>query len=268
MKKIYIIALVFFISHAAQAQQFLNGSFENNTAGTCQWNLSNTAFNSFMPHTFGFGAMNELDIHRVGCNYGAPTTQGEYFISLHHSPPTNYDAVSVFIDTALVPGTTYTFNFYTSCDITFDPNDSLTVGVSTDSSLFGTLIYSCLPPIGSWVMHSVTFTSPAAARFITFQNGGTQEAWNFIDGLSFLQTGIDEATNADVQIFPSAATDKIYIKGIAAAEIYIVDIAGRICMQQKVNGQSEINISQLSKGTYFLLIQEKENLLRKKFTKL
>ena len=51
-----------------QAQTFLNGSFETNTATGCSYNLSNSAFNDLMSNVNAFSVNYEqIDIHTSGC---------------------------------------------------------------------------------------------------------------------------------------------------------------------------------------------------------
>src|SRR6187402_2973513 len=51
-----------FTVFSSSGQSILNGSFENNTAGINQINLSNAAFNSMMPYCTGFGSFGDIDI--------------------------------------------------------------------------------------------------------------------------------------------------------------------------------------------------------------
>jgi hypothetical protein len=53
-------------------------------------------------------------------------------------------------------------------------------------------------------------------------------------------------------VFPNPATDIIYIKGIAGGTVRVVDIMGRVVMEEENNG--EINISRLERGLYQLIL--------------
>ncbi|MFZ1686250.1 MAG: gliding motility-associated C-terminal domain-containing protein [Flavobacteriales bacterium] len=164
------------------AQNLVNGDCENNTAGTCQYNLPNPSFNGFMPNVTAYGGGNEVDIQQNGCNYGSPTPSGQYFISVANSLfGSPGDEVAFDVAPPFVAGNTYTISWLEQANTQFRPLDTLEIGVSDVLGSFGVRISATQPPDGVWIARSTTFTAPFNAQYITVRNLAPFEAWNFID---------------------------------------------------------------------------------------
>ena len=170
-------------------QRVINGSFECNSAITCQWNLSNAAFNGFISNVTGFGAAQELDYHENACGYST-APDGNWFVSLHTVFPDTSDALSLDITPNLTAGNTYTLTYWDQSNTTNDPLDSLVIGLSTTPLSLGTPINTSQPVVGSWTQRTVTFVAPFAAGYITVSNQGAQRGWNFVDDFRLLFSAV------------------------------------------------------------------------------
>nr|NQU94422.1 T9SS type A sorting domain-containing protein [Bacteroidota bacterium] len=83
-----------------------------------------------------------------------------------------------------------------------------------------------------------------------------------ISRVSFLEifTGIDEPLGTAIQIFPNPAKDIISISGITnwPVQIEIADIKGQTMLTFDEVKTSEVNISGLESGVYFIMITDDE----------
>ncbi len=182
MKFINCLILLLVFSCTANAQAFLNGGFETNTAGgTNRYNLNNTAFNGYMSDATSFGGSSEIDIVHSSTSYGT-VSYGSYCVGLTGG---THDSFSLKLAQPLQNGTSYTFTFYV-----YRPNsyattpDTSYIGLSTSASTFGTMIYTVAPPssINAWVQHTVTFTAPNNGQYITVCGKTTGSGtWRWFD---------------------------------------------------------------------------------------
>ena len=80
--KTALIALMLTNLFASQAQTFLNGDFEKNSAiiGSDQINLSNPAFNTMMSNTYAFGTYGDMDIINTN-TYSGAAQKGSWFVA-------------------------------------------------------------------------------------------------------------------------------------------------------------------------------------------
>lgn len=164
------------------AQNFLNGSFEVTTAPmSCQYNLSNAAFNGMMSNATAYGAGNETDIMIVGC-YVPSIPDGNRCIAL--AAPVS-DEIALALDAPLVAGQSYTFTFYVYADVQFRARGDAQIGASTNGTSFGTLIYTAATVANTWVQYSVTFIAPNNTTHITMRNIPGDIHWNRLDAFRF-----------------------------------------------------------------------------------
>ena len=82
--KYWAILIAFSCStQTLRAQHFLNGSFEDNIANNCYYNILNSTFDSLVSFTKGIGNLNALDIFfDDSCTFFGPAEDGEYFVDL------------------------------------------------------------------------------------------------------------------------------------------------------------------------------------------
>ncbi|MBK7667880.1 MAG: hypothetical protein IPJ32_11410 [Sphingobacteriaceae bacterium] len=80
-KSLKTLVFVLF-ANISLAQNFLNGSFENNTAaGIDRINLSNAAFNGFMPNVNSYGTTPNLDIIQSPTWGGGGAQHCKYYVA-------------------------------------------------------------------------------------------------------------------------------------------------------------------------------------------
>ena len=176
----YIFLLV--ISGKCFGQSFLNGDFENNTAGVDQINLSNAAFNSFMADCYGFGTYENLDIITSSTYSGGPQN-GNWFVALTGG---GTDMLSIKLSTPLVVGSNYVISFFDKSDDGFI-SLPLEIGLSGSNNNFGALIYTTSNPaiIGIWTQRIFSFIAPFNGEYIVVRQQGSISNWVNIDNFSF-----------------------------------------------------------------------------------
>lgn len=165
------------------AQQLLNGSFEG--AGIpCGINLSNQVFTSQMPNVVGFGEKNELDILSAACNYGA-AQQGTYFVALKAKAGIT-DAIGMRLSQPLMPGQTYTLQFYEKIGQLSNDPVRLAIGITNSPTAHGELLYTLFDLHTDWTRHTFQFRPPVNGEYLTvlIETGG--EAWIFVDNFSLI----------------------------------------------------------------------------------
>lgn len=109
-------------------------------------------------------------------------------------------------------------------------------------------------------------------KIYVYQDGyysqGDTLTWN----ISTTAVGINEYTDNDlVSMYPNPANDVVYIlfkKEYNDSKVQIIDFMGRKVMEEEISGLfNAIDISRLSKGNYFLIIENKEYLISKRLIK-
>jgi hypothetical protein len=81
LRQLLIISVLALFSSPLLSQNFLNGSFEVNTAGTCDFNMTNASFNTKMSNCSAYGLGGELDIFQSSCGYGSAQS-GNWMVGL------------------------------------------------------------------------------------------------------------------------------------------------------------------------------------------
>lgn len=174
---------------AALAQSFVNGNLEVNVSPGCNWNMSNSAFNSLMTGVTAFGAAGEVDIQESTCGY-SQAQSGDYFISIHQQSSGITDEVAFSLTSPLVAGNIYAIRYYDQANTIWDSPGRVEIGLSTTPNSFGTVIHSSYPEVSKWTEQSFTFTAPITASYVTVRVW-TEETetdltgWTFIDNFSF-----------------------------------------------------------------------------------
>jgi hypothetical protein len=247
-------AVLFFLfeSHVS-GQTPINASFET-TTGTCDYNLSNSTFNTMMSNCYGFGNASQIDILTNTCGYGL-AQQGNYFIGLAVDlSNTQTDALSLKLAASLTAGNTYNLNFYNRKDAGFNAN-ILEVGYSTDSVLFGNSIGTAALPTTSWGLVSFSFSPTVNADFLTIRTIAGSYGWNFIDNFTITQTtGISNTLSeeAAVQVFPNPASDFISILTSNSTKFITAtlrDLQGKTIL---VTDKTSIDLSGLEPGVFIV----------------
>jgi len=189
--KPFLLSFLFLLSITLMnAQAFLNGDFETNLEGTCNFNMGNLGFSGSMAFTTAFGLGAEMDIQTGGCGYGTPFS-GNWFISLANSG-LNPDAISMQLNQPLVAGNSYTFYYHDQANTQFTNSAPLLIGLSTVQNSFGTQIFTAQPVVNAWTQRTVTFVAPNNGQFITIQSSPGITNWNFVDNFYFDECATDD----------------------------------------------------------------------------
>ena len=106
--KMFFLPVCFLCAVSAHSQVFLNGDFENNTAGTDQINISNAAYGGFMANSVAFGTFGDIDIVTSG-TYCGFRQSGCWYVALTGN---GTDAFSMRLSAPLVTGNSYTMSFW------------------------------------------------------------------------------------------------------------------------------------------------------------
>lgn len=200
-KSLFKTALLVLICNISFAQNFLNGSFENNTAVVNQINLANAGFNGFMANTNAYGTTGNMDIIRTNTWGNGFAQHCTWYVALTGS---GTDAVAMQLSAPLVTGTTYTISFWDRKDAAF-VGFPVQIGLSTVNNANGTVIYTApvAPTNGVWTQRTFTFVAPNNGQFITvIQNGGNTGSWVHID--NFVMN--NQTSSGGLNIAASATT--------------------------------------------------------------
>ena len=184
------------------------------------------------------------------------------------------------------------FGTYFSVDSLLD-NRYFELTIDYVTPQFENPVTNMLTDKNNWMLVSGSFIAAGGEKFMTLGNfhlqantnaqsvaGGTQPyAYYYIDDVSVIDCtnqGVEELTNSqEIILFPNPATStltleiKDNINNNLPSNIIITDVLGETVYKQsaQINNQSTINITQLSKGIYFLEVQTEKGITRKKFVK-
>ncbi len=185
MRKLVFAVLFSSFMLVCRAQTFLNGDFENNTAGGIdQINLTNAAFNAMMPNNTAFGTYGDMDIITTA-TYSGLAQSGSWYVAF---TGTGTDMIAMELSAPLVAGNSYTISFYDRGASGYVPYP-FQIGQSTGSTSFGTVIYTApvAPTIGVWTQRIFTFTAPNSGQYITCtMTAGGLGDWAHTDNFTFL----------------------------------------------------------------------------------
>ena len=210
MKRIALVAGIaiaaLFVSTSAEATSILlNGNFENNTAGSTQFNMSNATFTATVANATAFGTAQEIDLI-TSTDFGITPQSGNWKLGLHTQVGGPQDAFSFSLSSAVVGGTSYTLSFFGAL-LAGQPPGTIEVGISTSASSFGTLVYSATPFFTSqWQQLGNVFVAPSNASFLTVRTSAF-EGYSFVDNFT-----LDPASTA----VPEPGTMTLLGVGLAA----------------------------------------------------
>lgn len=178
-----VVAGLAVCSPSASANLVLNGSFEDNTATTTHYNMSNAFAESIMINMKSFGTPGELDLMKNGSNiYGVPTTDGDFKMGLSVT-----DALGLRLSATVQAGQTYNLRFKAHAPQDFSAGRGpVLVGIGSASS-FGTTIYSTGDNLStnSWDSFNATIVAPVAGNYLTVKTSGS--TWAHVDMFSFTE---------------------------------------------------------------------------------
>ena len=112
-----------------------------------------------------------------------------------------------------------------------------------------------------------TAANDVQSRSVNFTNCG-QNSMSAFD-CSKIALSVDDNLLENILLFPTYATDEIFIQGsnlLSLREVNFVDIRGRVAKKVELNNSSlqKINIQELSSGLYFVQVRTEKGVLNKK----
>lgn len=256
MKQLLILFLPLVFTSTVHSQIFINGSFEINTATVCMLNIANPTFNSHMSNVKGIGYSQTLDIFKdINCPIWGQAQSGQYFISLENQIPdsTKSTAISLKLADTLHANMPYSFCYWDRG--LYGPGyGPIEIGVSSNDSTFGTLIYISPLIDTTWTMRTVTFNSPITAQYVTarFPHGGGALIDNFD---TCIANGINEeiSDKNKLSIFPNPGSNILNIQtsNMQKINFNIYNSYGQLVKIGVItNGLITININEFTNGFY------------------
>lgn len=170
---------------ASVAQTFVNGNFEDNSAGNSdQINLSNADCNAKLPGVTSFGSYGDVDIIKSSAYGGSGAQNGTWYIALTGG---GTDIVALELTSSLVQGKSYSISYYDRGASGY-PVSPIQIGLSNSNSGLGTNIHTSseLAVNNTWTQRTFTFIAPNNGKYITVQmaSGGI-DVWVNIDNFVF-----------------------------------------------------------------------------------
>ncbi len=183
MKAPFILLVLLIGVLPGMAQQLLNGSFEDSSLD-CGIDLSNDAFTAAVPQVVGFGEKEELDILTASCGFGS-AQEGFHFVGIKAKEGIT-DAIGLELSQPLLPGETYTIQFYERIGSLTNTPVRLSIGVVNTPTAHGELVFSVFDLHADWTRHSFQFTPPVNGAYLTAIVETAGEAWVFLDNFSII----------------------------------------------------------------------------------
>jgi hypothetical protein len=152
---------------------------------------------------------------------------------------------------------------------------NLTIGDSQSAAGQATVVQSYTnSSAAAYTTHTATFTAPTSGIYYFGIHNNTPQAstetFLFLDSIS-LTTNLSTISNliSNINIYPNPTENFLNISNpnnVEIKSISVVDINGRIVKNQS-NSLSQINVSDLNAGVYFVTIEAAEGKTTKKFIK-
>lgn len=160
------VAVALFLPALVGAQDFVNGSFEQN-GNLCLINASTSVFNANVKNTHAFGSFRKPDIASSDCGFG-DAKDGNWFVGLatNVQGEVRSEAISLDLNAPLVKGNNYAVTFWAR-KRSFAPDIEL--GLTPNDSTAGEVFYTVsAKSIGDdWTEIRVRFTAQSNANKIS-----------------------------------------------------------------------------------------------------
>jgi|CXWL01.1.fsa_nt_gi hypothetical protein len=178
--RLLLFTIVAALPGIASANLVFNGSFENNTATTTMYNLTNAQANATINDVRSIGIPGSLDLMQDSSNnYGSPAAHGQWKVGM-----TDNDRISLLMSETLVVGHLYNLTFFAQAVRDFNAGTGpIYIGLGDINGL-NYEFYSTGNNINStgWQSFSVEFVALyAATRVYVRSTGGT---WSHIDDIN------------------------------------------------------------------------------------
>lgn len=161
-----ILSTILLIPSISSAQDFLNGSFEQN-AGRCLINTNNAQFNTSVKYTRAYGNYRKPDIANSDCGFGN-AHKGNWFVGLatNMQGDVRSEAITLELNAPMIRGNRYQLSFWVRSR-TQAP--SIELGVSAYDSLAGVKFHTVNPQSihPEWTALTIRFVAPADGRYLS-----------------------------------------------------------------------------------------------------
>lgn len=255
----------FLIPSSGSSQGFFNGSFEDNNATTCLYNITNSYFDSLVNYTKGIGNIDGLDIFLNGSctQLRGPAQDGNYYISLEIGfSASQYTAISMMLTDTLYAGSQYSFSYFDKEYYGFNA-DTVEIGLSNNPDSLGDLIYISPLPDTSWNRRIVTFIAPLNGKYITAKaRTGHIHFGTFIDNFSFdtSTVSVNETSNKETRVVVYPNPSKSIFTFRVSDELKEIEILNLLGDKIILSTKKEIDLYEFADGIYFFhLITQKGN---------
>lgn len=210
-----------------------------------------------------------------------PTGQGAYFNMQHTETPGTEWAVDVTFPGAGTAGTIATANV--EYPITYEHDVWFAVGISIDlDAMSATMVIGNNPP-HTWAFNSTSTMATGMNQIggINFfaYSGGVGPTTYYIDDVTFVDltsVGISEITDTDINVYPNPVENTLNVEapGVSsAATAVLIDATGRTVIaarqfaQNALMARTQLDLSGLPSGMYFLRVQDGSQELVRRVTK-
>ncbi len=164
--RIAILIFPMALPFTSNAQDFLNGSFEQN-GKLCLINTSTSVFNANVKNTRAFGSYHKPDIASSDCNYGT-AKDGNWFVGIatNVNGGIRSEAITLELSEALSKGSQYSLTFYARLH---SIASNIEIGQSVADSLGGQVFYTVAAEnVGTeWSEFTIRFTAPNNGKYIS-----------------------------------------------------------------------------------------------------
>ena len=169
-------------------------------------------------------------------------------------------------------GDIYTHSFY--CPIQSDTVTIHPLVLPVLSNSNDTIFINYFGAQYDWFRDSVLINSTTDSFLIINQNGNYHVTVTLQSGCSYTSNTLNVLNTGIVKpekifyISPNPVNDRLWIYGSNELEIMITDIAGKNIFHPLLNPDHSLDVSFLSKGSYFLLINSESGYIRFLFLKI
>ncbi len=206
MKSFILFFLFCFLFHSADAQNFLNGSFENNTA-VFDTTFEASQLSDYIPYANGISGTFSL-IHSDSLCGAA--IDGSWFLQGFKNKVSQF---TLELDTEVIAGNSYQISGWFRECLDLGGLPLIYFGSSQNDSTSGGIegIISNIPD-GVWSFQTISFIPIVNGKYISFTIN-TEPGYTQMDGLNLANvTGISQINSVKSESFPNPFTDHATIQ--------------------------------------------------------
>ncbi len=258
--------LFLFCFEPSFGQAFFNGDFENNNSTDCDYNLSDSEFNTRISHVFAFGKTfyaggytGETDIQTTGCYVNPQSRNWCIGIANDYTIFTTSDAIAIELTSNLSVGQSYQLSFYLFGNNSFSSNLArVRVGESVNNSTFGVIIDSIVPTAMVWKEVVFNFIASQPSKYITVTNVPGMNAWNQVDNFAIKAiSGVNSVVNESlkIKVFPNPTSDFVSIQTDDSSKFVSATIKTLLGETIFTTNSTTIDFTHLLSGFYLIEIK-------------